>query len=47
MNLVIFAAKVNRYQVSCILSCFMIVHIFIDKHKAAEDINSLNLLVSM
>ena len=27
------------------LSCFMIVHIFKDKHKVAGDINSLNLLV--
>ena len=25
-------------------SCFMIVHIFKDKHKVAGDINSLNLL---
>ena len=29
------------------LSCSMIVHIFIDKHTVAGDINSLNLLVSM
>ena len=29
------------------LSCFMIVHIFKDKHKVAVDINSLNLLVSI
>ena len=27
------------------LSCSMIVHIFKDKYKVAEDINSLNLLV--
>ena len=27
------------------LSCFMIAHLFKDKHKVAEDINSLNLLV--
>ena len=33
MNLVIFEAKVNRYKVSCILSCFLIVNIFKDKHK--------------
>ena len=45
MNLVIFATKVNRYEVSCVLSCFMIAHIFKDKHKVAGDINSLNLLV--
>ena len=29
------------------LSCFMIVHIFKDKHEVAGDINSLNLLVSL
>ena len=27
------------------LSCFMIAHIFKDKHKVVEDINSLNCLV--
>ena len=27
------------------LTCFMIAHIFKDKHKVAGDINSLNLLV--
>ena len=27
------------------LSCFMIVHIFKDKHEVAGDIHSLNLLV--
>ena len=46
MNLVIFTAKMNRYQVSCVLSCFMIAHIFKDKHNVDGDINSLNLLVS-
>ena len=29
------------------LSCFMIAHIFKDKHKVAGDINSLNLLVDV
>ena len=45
MNSVIFAAKVNGYKVSCVLSCFMIAHIFKDKQKVAGDINSMNLLV--
>ena len=45
MNLVIFVTKVNRYKVSCVLSCFMIAHIFKDNQKVAGDINSLNLLV--
>ena len=45
MNSVIFAAKVNRYNVSCVFSCFMKVHIFKVKQKVAGDINSLNLLV--
>ena len=45
MNLVIFAAQWNRYKASCVLSCFMIAHIFKDIQKVAGDINSLNLLV--
>ena len=39
-------AKVNRYKVSSVLSCFMIAHIFKDKHKVVGDINSLNMLVA-
>ena len=40
----IFFHKIN-FKKSCVLSCFMIAHIFKDKHKVAGDINSLNLLV--
>ena len=42
MNYVIIAAKVNRYKVFCVLSCFMSPNIFKDKQKVAGDINSLN-----
>ena len=42
MNYVIIAAKVNRYKVFCVLSCFMSSNIFKDKQKVVVDINSLN-----
>ena len=34
-----------RYKVSGVLSCFLISHIFKEKHKVKRDIHSLNLLV--
>ena len=37
-------AKVNRYKVSCTLSCFMIAHVFKDKQKVLGDMNSLIVL---
>ena len=41
-----FCGQMNRYKVSCVLSCFIIAHIFKDKHKVVGDINSLNMLVA-
>ena len=46
MNIIMFLAKMIRYKVSCVLSCFMIAHMFKDKHKVAGDISSLNLLAN-
>ena len=37
----------ERYKVSCVLSCFMIAHIFKGKLKVVGDINALNLLVDL
>ena len=34
MNFVIFVTKVNRYKVSCVLSCFMIAHILKKRTKS-------------
>ena len=34
-----------RYKVSGVLSCFLIAHIFKEKHKVKRDIHSLTLLV--
>ena len=34
-----------RYKVSGVLSCFLVAHIFKEKHKLTGDIHSLNLLV--
>ena len=34
-----------RYKVSDVLSCFLIPHIFKEKHKVKRDIHSLNLPV--
>ena len=34
-----------RYKVSGVLSCFLVAHIFKEKHKLTGGIHSLNLLV--
>ena len=41
----IFAVKMIRYKVSGVLSCFLIAHMFKEKHKVTGDKHSLNLLV--